>query len=195
MISNLLTQLQNKYPESNIYLYGSHVYQTNNDKSDYDFIIVGEHETNSVKTELGDLHFYSRSDFNQLLQSHEISALECFFLPQEFKKETFPLSWQLDLDKLRASCSQKASNSWVKAKKKLQVENEPYLAQKSLFHSLRILKFATEIAATGKLSNFESTSLWQEVSSLPLNWNTWSDKFKPQYNSLKSEFKKIAPKK
>jgi predicted nucleotidyltransferase len=194
MITKLLDQLQNKYPESNIYLYGSHVYGTNGEKSDYDFIVVGNLPTSSEKPEFGDLHFYSKEDFTRLLQEQEISALECYFLPPEFKRESFPLTWSLNLEQLRASCAQKASNSWVKAKKKLLVEQEPYIAQKSLFHSLRILHFAIELATTETLINFNSLSLWQEVQSLPLDWDQWVDHFKPQYNSLKSQFKKSAPK-
>lgn len=195
MIQNLLDQLQLKYPQCNIYLYGSHVYNTNSEKSDYDFIIVGNTTSEeSIKTEFGDLHFYSKPDFMNLLYRQEISALECYFLPEEFKRERFPLEWTLDLGKLRDSCSQKSSNSWVKAKKKLLVENEPYLAQKSLFHSLRIIQFAIQIAATGKLSNFDTRILWNEVVSLPLDWEHWVSHFKSRYNSLKSEFKKNAPK-
>lgn len=195
MIQNLLNQLQLQYSECNIYLYGSHVYNTNGDQSDYDFIIVGNITSEeSIKTEFGDLHFYSKPDFINLLSRQEISALECYFLPNEFKRERFTLEWKLDLGRLRDSCSQKSSNSWVKAKKKLLVENETYIAQKSLFHSLRILNFAIQIATTGKLSNFDSKPLWNEVNSLPLDWEKWASHFKPIYNSLKSEFKKIAPK-
>lgn len=194
MITKLLHLLSNQYPTENIYLYGSHVYQTNGPKSDYDFIIVGKVATSSEKTEYGDLHFYSTEDFTQLLKNQEISALECFFLPQKFKVERFTLDYQLNLETLRSSCSQKSSNSWVKAKKKLLVENEPYLAQKSLFHSLRILKFAIELAETGKLSQFDSRLLWAEINLLPMEWDLWVETFKPEYNSLKSKFKKTAPK-
>lgn len=195
MIQTLLNQLQQQYSQCNIYLYGSHVYKTNGEKSDYDFIIVGNLTSDdSIKTEFGDLHFYSKEDFDQLLAQQEISAIECYFLPEEFKRERFALTWTLNLEHLRSSCSQKSSNSWVKANKKLTVENEPYIAQKSLFHSLRILNFAIEIAVTGKLTNFDSKSLWNEVSSLPLDWELWKSHFKTRYNSLKSEFKKVAPK-
>lgn len=138
--------------------------------------------------------FYSQAEFQTLLLNQEISALECYFLPKELTREVFSLHWELNLEQLRISCSQKASNSWVKAKKKLTVEKEPYIAQKSLFHSLRILAFAIEISQSGELTNFDSNSLWKEVSALPLNWDLWNRTFKPRYNFLKSEFKKNAPK-
>lgn len=192
-LNELFIDLANEFPKCNIYLYGSQVYQTTTPLSDFDFIVVGDIPTSSEKRDFGDLHLYDWDDFETLLLAHDISALECLFLNASQKHEVKPLSVTLDLAQLRTNCSTKASNSWVKAKKKVEVENEPYIAQKSLFHSLRILTFAIQLAETGKI-NFIQTNLWNEVNSLPINWGSWNNHFKSRYNALKSHLRTLCPK-
>lgn len=195
-LNQLLNELSKEFPLCNIYTYGSWVYKTNSELSDFDFIITGPNvSTTSEVRDFGDIHFYSVPDFRNKLIEHEISILECLFLSNDLKIEKSSLlEFTLNLSNLRDSCSQKASNSWVKAKKKILIENEPYIAQKSLFHSLRILKFAIQIAQYGKIVDFNQSHLWNEIKSLPLDWELWNQNYKPVYNSLKSEFKRISPK-
>lgn len=183
-----------EFTEGNIYVYGSQVYQSVNSQSDLDFIVIGPYKSTSEVRSWGDLHILNQSEASQKLVDHEISLLECFFLPTEYKIERFPLTFQLNLESLRHSCSQKASNSWVKAKKKLLVEHEPYVAQKSLFHSLRILIFANELAETNQIVSFNQHELWQQIVALDPDWALWEQTFKPKYNQLKSQFKKLTHK-
>lgn len=192
-MKDILDSLSQEYPNCNVYLYGSHVYGTQNEKSDMDFIIVGTAtEYSFVKENLGDIHCLPWEKFIQKINEMEISILECLFLDPSLKRESKQIQFNIDLPLLRSSCSAKASNSWVKTKKKLEVENEPYIGQKSLFHSLRILTFALSIAKTGKI-DFNQASLWQEVQSIDLNWQALNSHFKPKYNALKSELRKVIP--
>jgi hypothetical protein len=46
-----------------------------------------------------------------------------------------------------------SSNSWVKANKKIQFD-EYYTGIKSLYHSLRIPMFATQIVNSGRITDF-----------------------------------------
>lgn len=187
-----LTEITKQYPGCNVYSYGSWTYGTQNEKSDLDFIVVGDNvSTESQIHSWGDLHLFSTSDFIQKIKEHEISALECLFLPEKLKQEYFKIEFTLNLEVLRHSISQKSSNSWVKAKKKLEVEKELYIAQKSLFHSLRILTFGIELAQTGKITNYNQSQLWKMVLDCPPE--KWSS-LKPLYNSLKSKFKEVCPK-
>lgn len=188
----MIKEIIKQYPNCNVYTYGSRVYNTQSDKSDFDFIVVGETIlTESKNTSWGDLHLFSKQDFVQKIKEHEISALECLFLPSHLKQEIFQIDFTLNSEILRHSISQKSSNSWVKAKKKLEVEKELYIAQKSLFHSLRILTFGIELAQTGKIFNYNQSQLWKTVIDCPPE--KWSS-LKPLYNSLKSKFKEVCPK-
>lgn len=193
IIQSLFIDLANEFPKCNIYLYGSQVYGTQTELSDYDFIIVGTPSDFSEKRSFGDITCLTWESFQLKLDEHDISQIECMFLSPSQKYEHQMIKWSLDLTKLRSSCSAKASNSWIKAKKKLEVEDEPYIAQKSLFHSLRILKFAISLAES-KSIDFHQQNLWNEVKSLPLDWETWNKTFKPTYNELKSHLRTLSPK-
>lgn len=110
----------------NAYCYGSKVYGTQNGKSDDDFIFVLKDRTRPhFLSDKINVTYYSTTEFIRLAEAHEISILECLFLPEFFKlKENLKLKFVLDKSLLRKSISAKASNSFVKAKKKLTVKND-----------------------------------------------------------------------
>lgn len=187
----------------NIYSYGSQVYGTANELSDHDFFIVCQNGT--VKDEFAvtknniSCHFYNDNTFQDLLDRHKISAMECFFLPEEIillnnKKFKF----KVDLEKLRPAISEKASHSWVKAKKKFEVEKDRnvYIAKKSLFHSLRIIDFGSQIAKLGKIDNYSSSNyLWEDIYTDPNEtWEPYKEKYQEIFNIKMTEFRKLAPK-
>jgi predicted nucleotidyltransferase len=183
-----------------IYNYGSRVYGTETNDSDYDYIIVVQ---NGIKIEsqhqgLINYTIYSESSFKESLLNHEISCLECLFLPKKFISIDYHFDFKLDLHKLRNSISQKASNSWVKANKKMTIEKDKdiWSGKKSLFHSLRILNFGIQIATTGIITDYHAANhLWTEISEDGnQSWDHFSAKYKKIYNQLKSEFREICPK-
>jgi hypothetical protein len=183
-----------------IFSYGSRVYGNYDEHSDYDFIIVRrqlDYKVDTVRTKdnLINCTIYSPQGFQKAIDEHVISVLECLSLPDDMivlnNKEW---SWKLDLTTLRNSISQASSNSWVKAKKKLD-DDEDYIAQKSLYHSMRMIMFGKQIASTGKISDFtESNDLWKEIQGLDLDWKVWKNKYQEKRNNLLSEFRLIAPK-
>lgn len=189
----------------NIYLFGSRVYQTFNHSSDYDFLIVipnhlENYNNSEYKNGLYNIHLITEDNFRTNLINHKIKEMECYFSPEFAKiKETItPIKFQLNLNILREEISSKSNNSWVKAKKKMELMDEDtYIGVKSLFHSLRILKFGIQIATHGKIIDFNENALWVEIESeYHCGW-TWSDfklKYQPIINQLSSEFKKVAPK-
>lgn len=187
----------------NIYMYGSRVYGTATSQSDYDYIVVVKDEKikqeimESLEKENDDFTVYTKEEFKDLIDLHEISILECLFLPDDkVIKKTIDFDFCLDLEKLRPSISQKSSNSWVKAKKKFIVEKDyaPYIGQKSAWHSLRILDFGCQIAKHGKIINYaESNPLLPLILSL----NSWEDldfNLRAINKAKNTEFKKLAPK-
>lgn len=181
-----------------VYPYGSRVYLTARKNSDYDFIIITSKKTNEQYSDsLININFFTPQEHQIRLNEHEISALECYFLPQEqklFDKGNF--TFKLDLATLRKSLAAKSSNSWVKAKKKLTVEKDYdiNLGRKSLFHSIRIIDYGIQIAKHGAIVNYGScNALFEEI----MNCYTWTEMFeqyKERYNKICSEFRVVAPK-
>lgn len=187
----------------NLYLYGSRVYGTNDSMSDYDFIIIcddvdGKIDGLTSPDEKYNATLYSVEKFQEEIDNHEISILECLFLPEAkiFKKE-IDFTFELELNKLRSSISTKSSNSWVKCKKKLIVDDDynPLIAKKSLFHVFRILHFGIQIAKNGKIIDYtEANGYWNDIKKLEPNWDLIKSMYQKDKNRIETEFKKLAPK-
>ncbi len=188
-----------------LYPYGSRVYGTAQADSDWDFIAI---HPDAGKGEMEDdglinLKVMSPEHFQSLLNQHNISTLECFFLPPEdiLVKPTEKWKWTLNPSKLRGSISKKASNSWVKAKKKLiepyeWAEGENKRGRKSLFHSFRILMYGIQIAKDGGIHNYEEANwIFEDIMTDPSDdWENYYNKWKSKHNELSTEFRKLAPK-
>ena len=179
--------------------YGSRVYQTHSVKSDYDYIaIVLENRRADTGTEYNyddlNVQVYNRRDFQDQLNQHKIHALEAWFHPD--KQLSCDFQFKLRLSLLRDSISGKSSHSFVKAKKKIEVEHDYLIGWKSLFHSLRILNFGIQIASFGDISDFGSTNMyWEEIINEKLtDWSLLHERYKPVYNAFATEFRKLAPK-
>lgn len=188
-----------------LYKYGSRVYGCANEASDFDYILVVDRPVSEDKQPglIGtgvDINVINITRFLHKLDLHDIDALECAFL---YPKDVFIN--RIDFDgfifnkvKLRHSISDKASHSFVKAKKKLTVEKDlnPYIGKKSLFHSLRIINFGTQIATHGKIIDYSAANnFWDEIVNNPNNdWQYYKEKYQPIYNNMMTEFRKLAPK-
>jgi predicted nucleotidyltransferase len=192
IVLNLLKQKYNLVEaDIEIYLFGSRVYGTFSERSDSDYIVITDKDINNqeIKHDLVNIHIYNRQHFQKMLFEHKIIALEIFFL--------YNTSFDFDLDKslLRKEISGKASNSFVKCKKKLLVENDYYIGLKSLFHSLRIIDFGIQIADKGRIYDFSSCNdIWNDLNSRFWTWNELNEIYKPVFNSKMTEFRKVCPK-
>lgn len=186
-----------KYPNSiACFNYGSRVYGTNNDSSDYDYIIVTDDpECADFRIGDDDYHFYTENQFISKIANCEISVLECLYLPEEFREGKM-YSANINLSTLRHSISKKSSNSWVKAKKKIEVHNEIYLGKKSLWHSLRILMFGIQLAKHNKITDYsEANGLYTEImENQSKKYSDYKKKYQLVYNHLSTEFRKLASK-
>ena len=186
-----------------IFPYGSQVYKTASEQSDHDFIVVFkdgtvEDEFANTQNKLS-IHSYNHSTFQDHLDKHKISALECYFLPAEFVLfQSKKFNFSLHIETLRSSISEKASHSFVKAKKKFEIEQDRnvYIAKKSLFHSLRIINFGIQIASNKKIIDYTSSNpLWEDIYTDPNeSWSPYKEKYQPLFNSMMTEFRKLAPK-
>lgn len=178
--------------------YGSSVYGTANQKSDLDVLIVANNMSFELKLNDVDYQIISVKEFVEKLNNHHISALELFYLTNDkviYEKEGFrkSLNFTIDIKKLRHSLSQTASNSFVKAKKKITHEkNLEYVGLKSLFHSLRILNFGIQMATYGKIIDYTSANCYYyDIINSEPEWQNLKEKYQPIYNQLSSEFRKV----
>lgn len=187
-----------------IYPLGSRVYGSYTDDSDYDYILICHEFFHSKDI---NVHVYTIEQYKQALNNHEIQALECYFIDDnlivKYLDNTFDGLFNLDKSKLRISISTISSNSWVKGKKKLIIagDYDPYLAIKSIFHSLRILDFGIQIGSTGSIINYGSMNwLLEDLKKMSLQyqrdelWNAIDTKYRSLYNEKSSQFKQLCPK-
>lgn len=187
-------------------MYGSRVYGTINEQSDYDFLVVKdslipeEHINGFVvidgRTEMVNITIMSSELFTQYWNNRHVKVIECLLLPDEY---VYQNNFNFDLStvspwEIRRSFSETASNSWVKAKKKIELHKEHYVGKKSLFHSLRILKFAIQFIKYGKIDFSSSKDYYQRIFSCKTNsWVDLKEKFQKEYNKLSTELRILAP--
>lgn len=181
----------------NIYVFGSRVYKTDNKKSDWDVIMVANNsvESSEIRNGLFNIHVYTPKKFQEDLDWHRINNFECIYAPDWAKlKEDIKFEFKYDVKKLRHASSHISSNSWVKAKKKIEL-GEYHIGVKSLFHSLRITMFSIQIVNDGKISDFCcANDIWFNIKSRNWTFEELDEEYRVLKNKLNSEFRKITDK-
>ena len=175
------------------YIFGSRVYLTNSPESDWDIILVANNSVNEVEiktTELN-IHVITPDAFSKLVEDNHIKAIECLFAPSWAILKPFDIEFTYKPASFRHNVSQTVSNSWVKARKKIELENEPHIGIKSLFHSLRIANFGIQFAKTGKIDFTAMNDVWKDISTSKVDWKEFKDKYQPLRNELLTEFRKV----
>lgn len=184
-----------------VYQYGSRVYGTNTVDSDYDFIAITEQEPEQVNYMWDniDVAVYSIKSFQDRIDRHEISALECLWIDGDTDSL---FNFVLNKETLRDSISAKVSHCWVKGKKKLTVGSvEPkaldrYIGLKSIFHAFRICDYGKQIAKYGKIIDYSRVNyVWDDLRIFTDDyWETIYSAFKSELNNKMSEFRIYCPK-
>lgn len=182
-----------------IFSYGSRNYNIHNETSDFDFVILlksNEELHLQYESKDLDLHFLSENVYLKLLEEHHIMALECFY--NKTPIINYVCDFNLNKQVLRHSISQIVNNSWAKAKKKIDLENEDsYIGLKSLNHSFRILDFGIQLAEFNDIINFDYSEK-NLLNMYDLNsFNSFNDLkvvFKDKHNKMMTEFRKLATK-
>lgn len=183
----------------NIYEYGSVVYGTYIEgKSDKDYIVIvpDDYILNVDQVEHNNCHYniFHAHQWQEKLNNNEVDAIEIYFLPKRHVvKETIFFNTEIVPSKIREQFSRTASNSWVKCKKKLIIENSfnPRVGKKSLWHSLRIIEFGTQILLTGKINNYGCMNHLYDsiVNNEHDDWEYYQHYFQPIYNAKKTKFR------
>ena len=153
-----------------IFLYGSRIYGTATPDSDWDVIFITaallEHEEKRFKVgnDLLNVHLITPDKFQRGLDNHDIMNLECYFSPEWARlQEKMDLKFVLNKKKLAKNIISQSFVSWQGGKHKLN-NGDIYRGLKSIFHSLRMLIFAIQIAEHGKIIFFsEANYLHDEI--------------------------------
>lgn len=203
---NMLETLKLNYNVRAVTHFGSTVYGTITERSDIDIIAICDSQEDLYDVYQSkdypelfeysrdvDLHLISLKTFQELLNEHDIMALETYYqLSNNFKSL---LEFTLDLDKLRMKVSAVVNNSWSKARKKLDIpEEDDYIALKSLFHSIRILSYGIDLARDGRIDfknvlidgeKISCSSFWKQLQYEYSQGFRWKE-FKAEYTSLQN---------
>jgi hypothetical protein len=141
------------------------------------------------------IHVMTEDQFLKNLRDHHSSSVEAFFAPKEFRlQEDIKFNWSPNIPSLRHSFAHISSNSWVKCKKKME-QGDYYIGIKSLFHSLRIPMFGTQIAKTGKIHDFtEANFIHDKIFSKNWTWEELDSEFRGLRNNILSNFRSVTEK-
>ena len=170
-------------------IYGSHVYDSLHEASDYDYLAVVDSKLLKKPLDILNYHhnsddiefsIYSNDSFKNLLDNASIHMVESIFTPDEFilHGKDWLVMMRNDfqdklnnvktrseyLNKIRSSFSQKSANSEVKARKKI-IDGEIMIGLKSIFHSIRLLQFGIQLGIYGEIRDFKSgADVWKAIS-------------------------------
>jgi predicted nucleotidyltransferase len=162
-----------------IYPYGSRVYGTASETSDYDYIVVtkgaflksGAFKQNAISSDDRKIQavLYSRTGFIDALNNYEMGAIECIFLDSSqvlLSKWPFRIQ-KWDTKEMVNKVIQKASASWHIASRQSK-DGFKAIAKKGIFHSLRILMFGLQLKEYQTIYNYsEANELKSEMDSIP----------------------------
>lgn len=179
----------------NIYLFGSRVYGNASNNSDWDVIMIAKTSSpeTEIKTDKFNIHILTADRFQDSLDQHNIRSIECVMAPDWAKlQEVHSFKFNLIQNRLRHSVSHMNSNSWIKAKKKIN-QGDYYIGVKSLWHSIRIVMYGIQIAKSGHITDWQcANDIWKELSSKKWTWTELDERFRKINNSLLSEFRTLA---
>jgi len=200
-IRYILQELKIEGDVIGIFPYGSRVYGTADENSDHDYIIVmksamldnGAFRNNAISNEDYTIQgvVYSRGGFLDAINNYEIGALECLSLPEDkvvLKKWPFKvINWNEKA--MVKAIIRKASDS-LHYSKMASKNGDKERAIKSMYHSLRILKFGLQLKEHQKIVDYsESNSLYEDFKKLnPESFDTRN--FFPIFDELSKKLRK-----
>ena len=182
----------------NIYIYGSQVYGTAREGSDWDIILVGAnllaHE--ELKKKFGDellnIHIITPDKFSEGLKNHDIMNLECIFAPSwaKLQEKISVEDFVVNPKKLIKNNLAQSFDSWRGAKRRIN-DGDIYRGLKGVFHSLKMLMFAIQILEHGKIVDYSAANyLYSEIHGCDeYDWDYFRDKYLPLKVELEKKLK------
>jgi hypothetical protein len=190
----------NKLKVKNIYIYGSQVYGSAHEGSDYDIAVTANqmmtHEEKRVNVNGAKLniHVYTPDVFLAALNKHDIMNLECIFAPSwAILQEKDVLSRDTVVKRIIKNVLTQSQSSWFNGKMKIRDHNIDK-GVKSIFHAMRMLMFAAQIAQFGKITDFTvGNNLYKEMMECDeFEWDYYKEKYLPIKIELEEKLKSYA---
>jgi hypothetical protein len=179
------------------YVFGSNVYKTNRDGSDWDIKLIANGTVSNLELRRGlyNIHVITPQDFEKQLIEHKPGSVECVLAPDEFRIKDGDFSFKMNIPSLRHSFSHTSSNSWVKAKKKIN-QGDYDIGIKSLFHSIRIPMYGIQIAETGKIIDWTvANEVYDKLySRYDWTWEELDEEFRELRNNVLTSFRCVTNK-
>lgn len=187
----------------NIYLFGSQVYGTQREDSDYDFIVVAcsMMDKQEIRHDNFNIHIHTPDIFLDGLKEYQMQYLECIYAPFFAKIQEKMIqpdkNFSLKLDMLKYKGMGQSFNAFHKAKDRI-IDGETFRGVKSLWHSLRILEFFRQIIENKKIVDFSASNEYWKMISADLeehgdggddDWDFYKNKYLPIKIELEKFFK------
>lgn len=179
----------------NIYIYGSRVYGTNTVNSDTDVIVTAcsMHVNYEMNNGTYNVHITTPDSFEDQLRQHDIHCLECIYAPKDAQiliTNNYADNFKIHVPQLKKMLLSQSAWAWSKAQRRMEKGNIIGGA-KSLFHSLRILKFGMQIIKFGKITNFKDANyLWNDISQFDgLEWEEYQNKWQNTKKNYMKQFR------
>jgi predicted nucleotidyltransferase len=176
----------------NIYMFGSQVYGTQREDSDYDFIVVACSmlEKQEIRQDNMNIHVHTPDIFLNGLKEYQMNYLECIFAPTFAKLQEKMIqpdkNFSLKIDMLKYKGMGQSYSAFHKAKERV-LDGELFRGVKSLWHSLRILQFFKQIIDNGMIIDFSSANPYWDMMLKDMETEEEWDFYKTKYFPIKIE--------
>ncbi len=170
-----------------IFRSGSRVYGCHSPSSDEDFLaVIAKGNRDLIRRPGVNVVVQTADQFQQALREHSMLALECFFAPPETRlKDAAKFEFKLDRRVLAAKVTETSDSDFKKAGKRW-ADDLPG-SKKKLYHSIRVLTFALQVAAEGRITDFGAANMvwaaihdnesdaWEDYASHVQTWHSLRD--------------------
>jgi hypothetical protein len=171
----------------NIYMFGSRVYGNIHENSDYDFLVVANSLNESLEHKIGNynIHVHTPDKFRRDLFDFDMHNLECIYAPDfailQQKVKYNDANFKIKPDGLIYRTMSESFNTFQKAKLKFEA-GDVVMGKKKLYHSFRVLNFASQILKEGLIKNFsEVNDLWKNIQEdQNQDWQHYRETFLPK---------------
>lgn len=200
-LDTLITTLNLNVSEIlNIYQFGSRVYGTATQSSDWDFVIVVQNSSDKIPSNMNgftEIHsknitgnIYHLSRFQKRIDDNELQAFMCVFLDKKHKwMEKVQFSPKILYRKLLLSVYKEASRHFHGRAQKYW-KSDPHKSKKFIIHAIRDLLFGMQIVEFGKIVDYTAANRYfrEILSENQTEWNYYRDKYEPLYEQLLKAF-------
>ena len=153
----------------NVYIVGSHLWETCHKGSDWDLIVVVEKlaSPKPLNAHKGNFEAFiiSKEDYTQLIREHSMQVLVTLWMPRELvlrEKLTSRLLFSFDKATLLKSLDHSRERDLRIAEKHFR-KADSKKANKVLLHCIRYLVLGTQVKKTGSIEDYTAASIYRET--------------------------------